>query len=110
MTQKLLGAVYPDLKGKTVLVTGGGSGIGAAIVRAFVGQRTKVGFIDIAEAPSHALMVELADEASAVRFAKADIRDVQALKAAVAVLTEALGAADILALTADLPPGGISPV
>ena len=49
------GAVYPSLKGKTVLVTGGGSGIGEAIVRAFAAQGARVGFIDILEKESSAL-------------------------------------------------------
>ena len=69
MAQKSLGAIYPDLEGKSVIVTGGGSGIGAAIVRAFVRQKTRVGFIDIAEVPSKALIAELGDEKSGVRFA-----------------------------------------
>src|ERR1700753_30807 len=89
-------AVYPDLEGKTVLVSGGGSGIGAAIVRAFVRQKAKVGFIDIAEAASRTLLADLGGEAAGVRFAKADIRDIAELTAAIAALTEALGAADVL--------------
>src|ERR1700738_3125254 len=41
------GAIYPSLKDRTVLVTGGGSGIGEAIVRQFVGQGSRVRFLDI---------------------------------------------------------------
>jgi NAD(P)-dependent dehydrogenase (short-subunit alcohol dehydrogenase family) len=96
MAEKSQGAIYPDLEGKSVLVTGGGSGIGAAIVRAFVRQKAKVGFIDIAEAPSKALVAELGGEAAGPRFAKADIRDIDALRAAIAALTGAIGAADVL--------------
>jgi D-xylose 1-dehydrogenase len=96
MAQRSSGAIYPDLEGKSVLVTGGGSGIGAAIVRAFVRQRAKVGFIDIAEAPSRALVAELGGAKPGVWFTKADIRDIDALRAAIATLTEALGPADIL--------------
>jgi NAD(P)-dependent dehydrogenase (short-subunit alcohol dehydrogenase family) len=96
MAQKSLGAIYPDLEGKSVIVTGGGSGIGAAIVRAFVRQKARVGFIDIAESPSKALIAELGDEKSNVRFVKADIRDIDALRAGIAALTNALGAADVL--------------
>ena len=40
-------AVYPSLKGAVVFVTGGASGIGEEIVRAFAAQGSKVGFIDI---------------------------------------------------------------
>jgi D-xylose 1-dehydrogenase len=95
MAQKSSGAIYPDLEGKSVLITGGGSGIGAAIVRAFVRQKAKVGFIDIAEAPSQALVAELGEK-SGVRFAKADIRDIDALRTAIAALTDVLGPADVL--------------
>ncbi len=96
MAGKSSGAVYPDLEEKSVLVTGGGSGIGAAIVRAFVRQRAKVGFIDIAEAPSQALIADLDGEKSGVKFAKADIRDIDAVRAAIAALTDVIGPADIL--------------
>lgn len=96
MARKSSGGIYPDLEGKSVVVTGGGSGIGAAIVRAFVRQRARVGFIDIAEAPSRALVAELGDDGSVVQYAKADIRDIDALRAAIAALTGSLGAADVL--------------
>ena len=49
-------AVYPSLKGRSVLVTGGGSGIGAQIVRRFCEQGSKVAFIDVDRAASEALV------------------------------------------------------
>ena len=42
-------AIYPSLKGKRVLITGGGSGIGAGMVEGFVRQGAQVTFFDIAE-------------------------------------------------------------
>lgn len=77
-------AIYPDLEGKTVFITGGGSGIGAALTEGFAGQGARVAFVDIAEEPSRALVVRLADSAGgAPLFIPCDIRDVAALKAAV---------------------------
>ena len=40
-------ATYPSLIDRTVLVTGGATGIGASLVEHFVGQGAKVGFIDV---------------------------------------------------------------
>ena len=51
MSEKL--AIYPSLSEKTVLVTGGASGIGAEIVSAFARQGAKVGFIDLDADASH---------------------------------------------------------
>ncbi len=88
------GAIYPDLANRTVLVTGGGSGIGAAIVRRFVGQGARVGFIDIAEQASRALVDELAG--AAVHFERADLTDTAALRQAIGAIRSALGPITIL--------------
>jgi D-xylose 1-dehydrogenase len=88
-------AIYPSLKGRTVLVTGGGSGIGEAIVRQFIGQGSRVGFIDIDQAASKQLLASLPADAS-VHFEHADLRDIAALRQAVAGVREALGPITIL--------------
>jgi D-xylose 1-dehydrogenase len=74
-------AIYPSLKGKRVVVTGGGSGIGAAIVAAFARQGSKVIFIDILEEESRALEKEFASCDHAPVFAKCDLTDLEALAA-----------------------------
>src|SRR5262245_23695409 len=86
-------ARYPDLAGRTVFVSGGGSGIGAAFVCAFAGQGANVAFVDIADAPSHALVAELGGP---VRYWHCDVRDVAALKASIAAAAEAFGPIRVL--------------
>ncbi|HYH38980.1 MAG TPA: SDR family oxidoreductase [Azospirillum sp.] len=77
-------AVYPSLKGRPVLVTGGGTGIGAAMVEHFCAQGSRVAFLDVAEEPSRALVARLSGNGSAPLFIPCDLRDVAALRAAVA--------------------------
>jgi D-xylose 1-dehydrogenase len=91
-----MAAVYSDLEGKVVLVTGGGSGIGEAIVRRFAGQKCKVAFIDIAREASEALVAELAAKDHSVHFEWTDLKDIAALRAAVSRIAEALGPIGIL--------------
>jgi len=74
-------AVYPSLADKTVVITGGGSGIGAVMVEGFVRQKSKVFFLDVAESESNALVTRLADGA---KFIKCDVTDVKALQRALA--------------------------
>jgi len=89
-------AIYPDLADKTVLVTGGGSGIGEAIVRRFAEQKCKVGFIDIKEAESAALARELTANGARVQFEQADITHIDALVAAIQRIRDTFGPIDIL--------------
>ncbi|MCA3573603.1 MAG: SDR family oxidoreductase [Aestuariivirga sp.] len=91
-----MAAVYSDLEGKVVLVTGGGSGIGEAIVRRFAEQKCKVAFIDIARAPSEALAAELAGRGLTVHYEFTDLKDIAELKGAVARIAHALGPIGIL--------------
>ena len=63
-----MAAIYPDLEGKAVLVTGGASGIGASIVRAFATQKAKVGFLDIAREPAAKLAGELTSKGLSVHY------------------------------------------
>ena len=85
-------ALYPDLEGKGVLVTGGGSGIGASITAAFVRQKARVAFIDIAKEASDALVEQLKEGAAhKPLFLSCDLRDIEALRAAVDAGRQALG-------------------
>lgn len=88
-------AIYPSLKGATVFVTGGASGIGAEIVRAFAAQGSRVGFVDLDAARGAALADELAGSAT-VRFEVCDLKDIAALKAAFAALETGIGPAGVL--------------
>ena len=61
-------ATYPSLKDATVFVTGGASGIGEEIVRAFAAQGARVGFIDLDAERGKALADELAADGATIRF------------------------------------------
>jgi NAD(P)-dependent dehydrogenase (short-subunit alcohol dehydrogenase family) len=91
-----MAAIYSDLEGQLVLVTGGGSGIGESIVRRFAGQKCKVAFIDVAQAPSEALAKELVSQGHEVRFEHTDLRDIDALRAAIGRIRQAMGPVNIL--------------
>ncbi len=85
-------AIYPSLRDRGVLVTGGASGIGASIVEHFVGQGARVGFVDFDAAAARSLLDQLGGErASLCRFAEADLRDIAQLRSAVERLRGELG-------------------
>ena len=85
-------AIYPSLAGRTVFITGGGSGIGAAITAGFAGQKSKVAFVDIDEAASRALLERVERESgNKPLFIPTDIRDIKALQAAIEQIRTELG-------------------
>ena len=91
-----MAAIYPDLAGKVVLVTGGASGIGAAIVRVFARQKSTVVFFDINEEAGMGLSRELSGQGLAAYFQRVDLTDIPALRAGVADACKAHGPTAIL--------------
>src|SRR5712664_858846 len=88
---------YAGLADKTVFITGGGSGIGAAFTRAFAAQGARVGFVDIAEEASRTLVAEIQKETgTAPRFIACDLRDIAALQAAIEKIRGELGDIGVL--------------
>jgi NAD(P)-dependent dehydrogenase (short-subunit alcohol dehydrogenase family) len=88
--------VYPSLHNKRVIVTGGGSGIGASIVESFVRQRAKVAFLDIAEQPSRELERKLASSEAPPRYYHCDLRSVEAIRELFPKISVDLGGVDVL--------------
>jgi D-xylose 1-dehydrogenase len=89
-------AVYPSLRGKRVVVTGGGSGIGASIVAAFARQGALVSYLDIAVDESRTLERSLSVSTSPPRFFECDLRDLDALRATFAKIVDLCGPVEIL--------------
>ncbi len=87
-------ARYPSLEGRVVLITGGGSGIGASIVTRFVEQGARVAFLDIDEKSSRALVEQL--PGSKPLFLPCDLRDIDALRHAVDEVAKKLGPIRVL--------------
>jgi D-xylose 1-dehydrogenase len=84
-------AIYPSLRDRVVLVTGGATGIGACLVEQFAAQGAKVGFIDIDVAAGLALSEKLNDAASAPLFVEADLTDIAALERAIDLVRARFG-------------------
>ena len=84
-------ATYPSLQDRVVFVTGGATGIGAAFVEAFHGQGGKVAFVDLDATAGQALAERLG-----LWFARCDVTDPDALKAAIGGAAAALGPITVL--------------
>jgi NAD(P)-dependent dehydrogenase (short-subunit alcohol dehydrogenase family) len=91
-----MAAVYSDLAGKVVLVTGGASGIGEAIVRRFAQQKSIVVFFDIKVEEGARLARELSSQGLGAHFLNVDLTDIAALRAGVADARKAHGPVNVL--------------
>jgi NAD(P)-dependent dehydrogenase (short-subunit alcohol dehydrogenase family) len=91
-----MAAIYSDLAGKVVLVTGGASGIGAAICRHFARQKATVIFFDINRGAGEALAKELTAAGASVHFQHVDLTDISALRAGIEQARAAHGPIGIL--------------
>lgn len=90
-------AIYPSLKGRVVLITGGASGIGATHVEQFCAQGAKVGFIDYNAELSKALVGRITQAGHAPPyFLHVDLRDIASLESAIASFVNHAGAVDVL--------------
>jgi NAD(P)-dependent dehydrogenase (short-subunit alcohol dehydrogenase family) len=78
-------ARFPSLEGRAVFITGGGSGIGESLVEHFCEQGAKVSFVDIAVAPSQAVVERIAAKGlPKPDFIPCDLRQIDDLRRAIA--------------------------
>lgn len=90
-------ATYPSLTDRVVLISGGASGIGADMVRAFVANGARVSFLDVQDEPAVALVRELGGTAKqAPLYLHCDVTDVAALQASVEGVRTQLGPVAVL--------------
>ena len=88
-------ATYPDLAGASVFITGGGSGIGAALTEAFLRQGANVAFVQRSDASGFVTEMER-KTGRAPLFLPCDITDIPALQAAIKTAAEAHGPITVL--------------
>ena len=90
------GAIYPSLAGRVVVITGGGSGIGAGLTEGFARQGARVVFLDVADADSKALEASLATLEPAPVYRRCDLMDLDSLKSCLAEIAETVGPIEVL--------------
>ena len=90
-------AVYPSLRDRVVFITGGASGIGAEHVAQFAEQGAKVAFVDIADDAAREVCARVEAAGHAMPFYQhCDLKDIDALRAAIAAVGERLGQITVL--------------
>jgi NAD(P)-dependent dehydrogenase (short-subunit alcohol dehydrogenase family) len=87
---------YGSLHNKVVFITGGASGIGAAMVRAFVAQSCKVAFIDIDEDKAELILTSLSEHSKDVWFKSVDVTQPESLQDAICSAYNHFGRLDVM--------------
>ncbi|WP_370227790.1 SDR family NAD(P)-dependent oxidoreductase [Cognatishimia sp.] len=90
-----MSATFHDLKGKSIFITGGGSGIGAFLTEGFLAQGAQVAFVQRSDSTAFCDEME-AKHGARPLFIKCDITDIDALKAAISQSAQAHGDIDVL--------------
>ena len=88
--------IYPSLADRVVFITGGATGIGAAMVRAFAANHAHVAFVDIDTDAAEVLRLELTGARHAPVFLRCDLTDIAALQAAMREAAQRLGPMAVL--------------
>jgi NAD(P)-dependent dehydrogenase (short-subunit alcohol dehydrogenase family) len=88
-------ATFHDLKGKSVFISGGGSGIGEYLTEGFVAQGAKVAFVQRSDASALCDRLEATYDSRPL-FIRCDVTDIGALKAALASAADAHGDIGVL--------------
>ena len=89
-------ATYPSLKGRKIIVSGGGSGIGEGIVEGFARQGAAVAFVDLQQESSEELIARLADAEFAPQFVHCDVTDSADYGEKISKIIGRLGGCDVL--------------
>src|ERR1700693_4989598 len=89
-------ALYPSLRDRVTVVTGGASGLGAAMVEQFALQGSRVAFLDIARELAAELVNRLGAVPHAPLFLSCDVTDIAALRAALGEVERRLGTVRVL--------------
>ncbi len=90
-------AVYPSLRDRVVFITGGASGIGAEHVTQFAAQGARVAFVDIADDAARALIGRIEASGHGPPFYRhCDLKDIAALRAAIAEVGKRFGPITVL--------------
>src|SRR5438270_6892941 len=90
-------ATYPSLRDRVVVITGGASGIGEAIVEAFAAQNARVAFLDIQDTAAETLVRKIeAAGCSTPTYYHCDLTDIAALEGMMSQVLRRFTAVDVL--------------